>query len=139
VLVVDGAVGGALVGLAGMAVLLALNVKATPQGLVDAFHADPTQLLALPAVAVGVVTLYLLVPGLLFGATLAQRLVGLELVVQKTGEPASLLRLVIRSLLTAVFTALLLASPAWALLVDRWRRGLGDVLAGTICVRRSGG
>ena len=39
-------------------------------------------------------------------------------------------------LFLAVGVLLFLAGPAWALFVDRLRRGPGDVVAGTVAVRR---
>ncbi len=114
--------------------LFVLDIKATPQGLVDALHANIFSVLPVVlAIAVGIAGWHL--TAIVFGATPGQRLFGLRLVDGRGHRPA-LPRLVIRALVNGVFGATFLISPLWALLLDGRRRGFGDIVAGTVAIHR---
>jgi uncharacterized RDD family membrane protein YckC len=129
---VDGLGVAAAVFVALRALLAASGVRPSVQAVVDALHQDPVAvaplLLAIPS---GVFAWHALAARL--QGTPGQRLVGLRLV-DRMGRRPTLPRLLVRAGLQALATLLCLAGPAWALLVDGRRRGVGDIVAGTVAV-----
>lgn len=135
---VDGVVASAAAEVAIVGALAARAVPAAWQPIVDSVHAD---------VVLGLATL--LVPPLLaivlvqlasvsaLGATIGQRLAGLVVVRARDGEAPGFGRAGVRALFGALGVSALLAGPLWGLCVDRRYRGLGDLVAGTVVVRRS--
>lgn len=97
-------------------------------------HAEPLRLL--PVVVGGGLALLLwnLLP-LVLGASPGQRLLRLRLV-DASGHKPSFFRMLVRAFVSAVSTAFFFAGPAWGLLVDGKRRGLHDVIAGTVVVQK---
>ncbi len=114
-------------------VMLALSIKPSTQGLIDALHENVLQLVPV-AVAwpVGVALWQLL--ALALGSTVGQRLLGLRLV-DSHGHRAGPIRLVIRALVTGAASVFFIG-PAWALLLDGRRRGFGDIVARTVAIHR---
>jgi uncharacterized RDD family membrane protein YckC len=129
---VDGVGIAAAVFVALRALLAASGVRPSVQAVVDALHQDPVAvaplLLAIPS---GVFAWHALAARL--QGTPGQRLMGLRLV-DRMGRKPTLPRLVVRAGVQALAALLCLAGPAWALLVDGRRRGLGDIVAGTVAV-----
>ncbi len=116
------------------ATLAAVGIHPTLQSLTDVVHGAPTRLVPVVVVA----ALALLVweaSAVLLGATPGQRLVGLRLVDTRGARP-SRARLAVRAIVASVGVAAFLAGPAFALFLDRLRRGPGDVVVGTVAVRR---
>jgi uncharacterized RDD family membrane protein YckC len=133
-LVVDSVGAGAVVVAFGWLSLQALGVKATLQGVIDATHADLAGVLpALLCLPAGVMVWHLL--AVVLGATVGQRLVGLRLVGGQ-GAPAGAPRLVLRAVVAGLGAFMLFAGPAFALFLDAKRRGPGDIVAGTVAVKR---
>jgi uncharacterized RDD family membrane protein YckC len=129
---VDGVGVGVAVFAALRALLAALDVRPTVQGVVDALHENPVTVAPLLlAVPLGFFAWHLVAVAL--QGTPGQRLVGLRLV-DKVGQKPALPGLVVRAVAQAVGGLLFFAGPAWALLVDGRRRGFGDVVAGTVAV-----
>ena len=135
-LVLTGATAAALL----FAALSAVGVRAAVQPLVDQAHADPLVMLA---VMVGApffaVALYQAATVLLLGGTLGGRLVGLRVVRQHDGARPGALRVLVRGVATAVGVLAFGSGPLWGLLIDRRRRGLGDIVARSLMVRTGGG
>lgn len=130
--VVDGAGIAGAVFIALRALLAALDVRPTVQGVVDALHADPVTVAPLLlAIPLGFFAWHVLAVGL--QGTPGQRLLGLRLV-DRVGQKPAAPRLVVRAVVQAVGALLFFAGPAWALLVDGRRRGFGDIVAGTVAV-----
>lgn len=129
---VDGVGAAVLVAGVTRALLGVLGIKPSVQGVVDALHTNaPSLLPLLLAVPVGVGVWQL--TSLLLKATPGQRLFRLRLV-DGAGRPPAVPRLVLRAAVNAVGVLMLLAGPAFALLIDARRRGPGDVVAGTVAV-----
>jgi uncharacterized RDD family membrane protein YckC len=129
---VDGVGVAVAVTVALRALLAALDIRPSAQGVVDALHADPlTVAPLLLAIPLGFFAWHLLAVAL--QATPGQRLIGLRLV-DRAGRKPALARLVVRAFGQAIGGLLLGAGPAWALLVDGRRRGFGDIVAGTVAV-----
>lgn len=124
---------GALVG-----ALAVRGVRVAWQPVVDFVHLD---------VVTGVTTL--LVPPLLalvalqlasvlaLGASIGQRLAGLRVARVFDGATPGPARLFARALAGSLGVLALGVGPLWGFWVDRRRRGLGDLVARTIVVRRS--
>ena len=130
--VVDGLGVAVLVALGFRALVAVAGLKPSLQGVIDALHEDPIVVAPLMlSVPLGFFAWHLL--SLVWTATPGQRLMRLILV-DGAGQRPSRRRLVVRAAGHALFGALCLAGPAWALLVDARRRGLGDVVAGTCAV-----
>jgi uncharacterized RDD family membrane protein YckC len=131
--IVDGVGSAAVVlGLVRL-VMLALSIKPSTQGLIDALHSNVLQLVPVAAAwPIGVFVWHLL--ALAFGSTVGQRLLGLRLV-DSHGHRAGPIRLVIRALVAGA-TSVFLIGPAWALLLDGRRRGFGDIVARTAAIHR---
>jgi hypothetical protein len=108
------------------------GVRPSPQGVIDALHASPLDVVPLAAsLPVAFFVWHLL--ALAFSGTPGQRVAGLVLV-DAAGRRPSRARLVVRAAGQALGGVLFLAGPAWALLVDARRRGLGEILTGTCAV-----
>lgn len=118
-----------------IAVLIVLGVRPAPQPIIDYAHASPAGalvvLLGVPFVVVGIAQA---LPVALFGATIGHMAFDLRVVSSSTGQPLSRTRAAVRGLTTALGVLCFGAGPLWGLLVDGRRRGLGDVLAGSIVV-----
>jgi len=116
------------------ALLALLDVRPTFQALTDVAHTSPARLV--PVLVLAVVALLAgHLASLALAASPGQRLVGLRLVDGDGGRP-SRGRLAVRATVGAVGTLLFLAGPAFALFLDQRRRGPGDIVAGTVAVRR---
>ena len=114
--------------------LSAAGIKASPQSIVDVVHLEPMRLLPLVVVIPVALLLWHLLPVWLQGSP-GQRLLGLKLV-ETGGRKPTQLRLVLRAGISCLTTLFFFAGPSWALFVDPLRRGPGDVVAGTVAVRR---
>lgn len=132
--VVDALGAFALVAAATRGALLATGIKASPQSIVDVVHLEPMRLLPLVVVIPVALLLWHLLPVWLQGSP-GQRLLGLKLV-ETGGRKPTQLRLVLRAGISCLTTLFFFAGPSWALFVDPLRRGPGDVVAGTVAVRR---
>ncbi len=133
-LVVDGVGAGAVVAGLAYASLQTLGMKVSLQGIIDATHQNLAGVLpALLCVPAGVALWHLAAVPL--GATVGQRVVGLRLVTG-LGTPAPAPRLVLRALVAGLAALPLLAGPAFALFLDTKRRGPGDIVAGTVAIKR---
>lgn len=137
---VDGLATAALAAGLLLGALSAVGVRAAVQPVVDRSHADPVTmaglLLAVPFCAVA---LYQAVTVLFLGGTLGCRLAGLRVVRQCDGARPGAMRALVRGLASALGTLLFGSGPLWGLLIDRRRRGLGDVVASSVVVRAAAG
>ena len=133
--VIDTILCGATALLVARGILGMLSIKTSVQGLVDQAHADLGTFAGPIAAVLCVVALYHAALPQLLRATPGQRAVGLELVDLRGGRPSTL-RLIARGIFVSLTSVLFLIGPSWGFFVDRWRRGLGDLLARTVAVRR---
>lgn len=137
---VDAVLGGALVVAALWGALVVVGVRPAVQPVVDQAHADPIPmavvLLGAPFVAVA---LYQALSVLVLGGTVGCRVAGLRVVRQQDGARPGALRALVRGLASAFGTMLFGSGPLWGLLIDRRRRGLGDIVARSVMVRAPGG
>lgn len=136
----DALITAALAAVVLYASLLALGVRPAVQPIVDAAHGNPVALavtlLGAPFVAVA---LYQALGVLLLGATVGGRLAGLRVVRMRDGAKPGALRALVRAALSALGTIAFGSGPLWGLLIDRRRRGLGDLVARCVTVRASAG
>ena len=120
------------------AVLLALGVRPAVQPVVDRAHADPiTMVVAIVGAPFVTVALYQALTVVLFGATVGGRLAGLRVVRVRDGERPGVVRALVRGAAAAVGTVAFGGGPLWGVLVDRRRRGLGDLVTRCVTVRAS--
>lgn len=131
---VDGVGTFVVVGLVLRGALAVLDLRPTLQALTDVVHGAPMRLVPV-IVACALALLSWQAVAVVLGASPGQRLAGLHLVDAK-GAPPSRARLAVRAAVASVGVAAFLAGPAFALFLDRLRRGPGDVVAGTVAVRR---
>lgn len=133
---IDAAVGALFVGAALVGTFLGLGVQPAPQLLIDFAHASPSGVLAVfISVPFVVLCLVLGVPVMVLGATTGQFALGLRVVSARTGKSLPPLRAALRGVASALGTVCFAAGPLWGILVDRRRRGLGDLLARSVVVR----
>jgi hypothetical protein len=124
----------AVVTVALRATMAAVDIRPTLQGVTDVVHGDWVRLVPVVAGAALAVLAFEALSVVLCGSP-GQRLVGLQLVDRKGAHP-SRGRLAVRAVVASVGVAAFLAGPAFALFLDRLRRGPGDVVVGTVAVRR---
>ncbi len=105
-------------------------------GLLELTLRSPAILVVFAAAALVASTLLHLGAVPAFGSTLGGKLTGVRLIVRSTGAPPSAARAALRGLMSALGGVLLLAGPLWALWIDPLRRGLGDVVSGTLPIKR---
>jgi uncharacterized RDD family membrane protein YckC len=111
-----------------------VGLRPSLQALTDAVHGAPASLAPVALAAVGTLLIGH-ATALWLGGSLGQRVAGLKLV-DHAGRPPTTARMAVRAVVGALGTLLFLAGPAYALFIDRYRRGPGDVVAGTVAVRR---
>lgn len=116
------------------AALSVLDIRPTLQALTDVVHSAPARLVPVALAAVVALLAWQAIT-VAVGASPGQRIVGLRLV-DAEGAAPSRRRLLVRALVASVGVLVFLAGPAFALFLDRLRRGPGDIVAGTIPVRR---
>lgn len=92
--------------------------------------------LASTVVAASLLHQALLVPRL--GGTLGERLAGIVVITLSTGGPPGFSRAALRGAVGAVAGLALAIGPLYALWLSAYRRGPGDLVAGTARVRREG-
>jgi uncharacterized RDD family membrane protein YckC len=133
---IDTLLAGALAAAALVAFLQARGVRADWQPVVDMLHADPLMgALSLVGAPILVVAGYHFACVVVLSATLGQLALGLRVRARATGARPGVARSLVRALGTAAGVLLLGAGPCWGLLVDRERRGLGDLIARSFVVR----
>lgn len=140
---VDGALAGGLA-FAASSALVPLLLSAPPPkteglfGLLELVLMSPIVLLVFAALALTLsMALHMLtVPAT--GRTVGGLLTGVHLVVRATGAAPGVGRAGLRGLMSALGGLLLLTGPLWALWIDPLRRGLGDVVSGTLPVTKGG-
>ena len=120
--------------------LYALGVRPAVQPVVDQAHTDPIPMaVALVGAPFFAIALYQTLTVLALGGTVGGRLAGMRVVRVRDGARPGPLRALVRGVASAVGTVAFGCGPFWGLLIDRRRRGLGDIVASSVVVRAAGG
>jgi uncharacterized RDD family membrane protein YckC len=121
---------------AGVLLLSRAGVRAAWQPIVDHAHANLVGAIVAVVVApLAAVALYHALTVIALGGTVGHRVLGLRVVRAKDGAKPGFVRALVRGALTAAGIGAFAAGPLWGLLVDRRRRGAGDLLTGSFVAR----
>jgi uncharacterized RDD family membrane protein YckC len=135
---VDAIVGSTIAFGAIASMLWSRGTRVAWQPVVDFVHADiAAGLVMLTAPPLAALVIAQLVSLFALGGSVGQRIAGLRVVNAANGGRPGPAQLGLRAVASSLGIIALLMGPLWGMWMDRRRRGLGDLVARTLVVRRT--